>query len=170
MTIESSLISALEELTPDTKFVLSWRNGVESKSVYCLVTLLATDIIGGQEESLFQDDGDQHFTQTEVANIRLQFMGDSSSTGAEDAHYLKLLMRTFNGRNCFYRHGLSVIQVDGVKRVGVVRDTKTYIASIIDMTLMYRLSEDFQQYSIDTVDVAIIAGDETYELTMEVGG
>lgn len=168
MTIESSLIAALEELTPNTKFVLSWRNGVESKSAYCLVTLLATDIIGGQEESLFQDEDKQHFTQTEIASVRLQFMGDSASTGVADAHYLKLLMRTFNGRNCFYRNSLSVIQVDGVKRVGVVRDTKTYIASIVDMTLMYTLSEDFEQYSIDTVDVEMLAGDKTYEFTIEV--
>lgn len=164
--IEANLITALEELMPTTKFVLAWRNGVESKSVYCLVTLLSTDVIGGREESLFQDEDKQHFAQTEIATVRLQFVGDSNSSGALDADYLKLLLRTFNGRNCFYRNGMSITEVDGVSRVGIVRDTKTYIASVINLTLLYKLSEDFTQYSIDTVTVTSDTGDveQTFEI------
>ena len=151
--MESNLIAALQELMPSSTFVLSWRNGVEPPSPYCLVTILSTDQLGGAEESLHQDSGNQHLCTNQLSTVRLQFLGDSKSTAYSDCELLKLLMFSFNGRNAFSRNGMSILEINGVKRAGLTRDTKMYITSILDITLLYKQYTNFTQYSIDTVEM-----------------
>ena len=168
--VEVNLVTALEELIPTTQFILWSRNGTEPKSPYCMVMLLATGNTGGADESLFQDEDNQHYTSNIVSAVRLQFMGDSKSTAYPDAERLKLLLLSWNGRSCFYRNGMAISDVDGVKRASVVRDTKVYIASTIDLTLHYNNYEDFEQPAIETVTVEDGLGDTIETIIIEQGG
>lgn len=151
--IEASFISAVQEIMPDSKFILNNRNGVEPKSVYCLVNVLSTDIVGGTEETSRQSSGKQTFIQSKIATIRCQFLGDSSSSSQNDAELLCMLFRTFNGRNALSRNGFSLTQIQGITRASVARDTKMYISSSMDLTLLYKSKVTTDQYSIDQVVV-----------------
>lgn len=165
--VEANLILALEELMPATQFILWSRNGTEPKSPYCMVMLLSTSNSGGADESLFQDTNNQHYTSSLVASVRLQFMGDSKSTAYPDAERLKLVLFSWNGRSCFYRNGMALSDIDGVRRASIVRDTKVYIASTIDLTLLYNNYDDFNQPAIETVTLESVLDGNTETITIK---
>lgn len=165
--LEANLITALEELMPTTQFILWSRNGTEPASPYCMVMVLSTSNSGGADESLFQDDDNQHYTSNISSAVRLQFMGDSKSTAYPDAERLKLLLLSWNGRSCFYRNGMAISDVNGVRRASVTRDTKIYIASTIDLTLLYNNYDDFNQPAIETVTLESLLDDTTEIIIIE---
>ena len=148
--IEKGLIAVLQEVAPTTTFILSWRNGVEPKSVYCLVMLLSSERIGRPEESFFNRNQTHNFSELNLHTVRLQWMGTSDSTASEDAETMKMVLKSGKGRHLLYQQGLSLAAVDNIKRAGVERETTMYMAHALDLTITSKQSIDIDTPSIDS--------------------
>lgn len=154
MTIEQRIIDSLQELFPTHKFVLSWRNGVEPKSVYCLVMLLNEKQIGRSEETSYLDDEENtSYTETLEATVRLQYMGLATSSAYQDSKTAKLTLASHKGRSCLYRNGLSFQRIEGVTRAGVSRDTNMYVANVIDLTVAYTETISVESDYIEEIEI-----------------
>lgn len=148
--LETEIISALETLFPSTLFILSGQNGVEPKSVYCLVKVLSTDNIGLGEDDLFNINQTTRYASNKIINLRLQHFGLSTSSARGDAEYLNMVLSCLKGRYEFYQKGLSITKVEGVSDFEVLRDTQMYRTHINDITLLTKSVITFENPSIDS--------------------
>jgi hypothetical protein len=152
MSVESSIIQVLQELAPNTSFILPYRNGVEPQSVYCLVMVLSKDNVGRNEDSMYNTGGKQTISQNIMCSVRLQYFGDSKSTAQSDAEIMSMLLDTHTARSLLWHQGLSISDIDGIKQAGVIRDTKHYMTHIFDITLLYKQTISIDAPTIDTLN------------------
>jgi hypothetical protein len=156
MTIETSLIQALQTLLPTHKFILARRNGVQPKSVYCLVTLLNEKQVGRIDETLFLDNDQQEMRETVEAVVRLTYYGDSTSTAYSDAKHCKSTIRSSVGRYTLSQNGYSLQNITDVTQASSMMDTKLYTANTIDLTVL-TVEQTF--IALPSIDVATITGE-----------
>ena len=153
--MEERIITALEQVMP-YQYLLSWYNGIEPKSVYCEVTVLRQMDIGQTHHNFLLNTNENRITQQlELASIRLKFFGDVKSTAYADAKKMKALLNTHLGTATLYQNGFSIQEVDGIQRVGVERDTKWYVACILELTCYCTTTIETK---IDTIKRAEIKG------------
>jgi len=164
MTIEASLIQVLQTLLPTHKFVLARRNGVQPKSVYCMVMLLNEKQVGRHDESLFLEAGQQNIRETVEATIRLTYFGDSTSSAYSDAKQCKTILKSSIGRYTLYQNGYSFQSASDVVQASAPMDTKMYTANTIDLTILTVESSLFTIPSIDatTITGEYIVGDDIF--------
>lgn len=164
MTIEASLIQVLQTLLPTHKFVLARRNGVQPKSVYCMVMLLNEKQVGRHDESLFLEAGQQNIRETVEATIRLTYFGDSTSSAYSDAKQCKTILKSSIGRYTLYQNGYSFQSASDVVQASAPMDTKMYTVNTIDLTILTVESSLFTIPSIDAVTITgeYMVGDSTF--------
>ena len=168
MFIETGLIKSLTSIDNTITYILSGRNGIEPKSVYCLVEIANYDNDGmatvnsRSEVDSITNKGSQSIGQSSTINVRLTYHGDAKSVAGDKAFYMNMALDSFIGTVGFEQNGFGILDKKDIKVIDVGYETNMFKRYVLDITLLTILNQSFE---VDVITKAEIEGEVTiYEL------
>ena len=164
MFIETGLIKSLNSIDNTITYILSGRNGVEPKSVYCLVEISNYDNDGmatvnsRSEVDLITNKGSQSIGQNLTLNVRLTYHGDAKSVAGDKAFYMNIALDSFIGTVGFEQNGFGLLDKKDMKVIDVGYETNMFKRYVLDITLLTMLNQSFE---VDVITKAEIEGEVT---------
>ena len=162
MLLESAIVSSLKAIDPSITYVLSGRNGIEPKQVFCLIEiprLTSTGMSYGNHASPINPEtgyAEQKINQNKLLKLRLTYHGAATSNAGDRALYMEAALDSFIGEVAFNTNGLSVLSKDDLKTIDIGYETNMFKRYILDLTLLTTYSESF---NVDVIDTAEINGE-----------
>lgn len=174
MFIETGLIKSLTSIDNTVTYILSGRNGVEPKSVYCLVEIANYDNDGmatvnsRSEVDLVTNKGSQSIGQNLTLNVRLTYHGDAKSVAGDKAFYMNMALDSFIGTVGFEQNGFGLLDKKDMKVIDVGYETNMFKRYVLDITLLTMLNQSFE---VDVITKAEIEGNlivDTSPITFDI--
>lgn len=166
MLLESAIVSSLKAIDPSITYVLSGRNGVEPKQVFCLIEIPRITSSGMSYSNYASpvdvDTGfaEQKINQNKLLKLRLTYHGAATSNAGDRALYMETALNSFIGELAFSANGLSVLSKDDLKTIDIGYETNMFKRYILDLTLLTTYSESF---NVDFINKAEVEGEVTID-------
>lgn len=165
MIYETKIITALKIIAPNIQFIFAYRNGVEPKAPYCLVTMMNTTNIGKPHLTSTVQDGREveAVTQTKELEVSFTFHLSATDTLQDWVDIFHIGLGSSFYTNAFGQNGLGIIDYTDIKYLeNPVDSTVMYKDAVIDIIFRFDRIEEFYAPHILEVETRGNLG-ESYE-------
>lgn len=160
MLLESRIVNALQTIDNNITYVLSGRNGVEPKQVWCLIDLPYLKSFGMADSNTRSEIdqttnyGTQRINQSKEIKLRLTYHGSATSIAGERALYMETALTSFYGTLAFSDNGLSILSKSDLKTIDIGYETSMFKRYILDIDILTVYSEEYKVDVIEDVEVS----------------
>lgn len=162
--VEVKLIKAIQAAQPNVVFMVANQNSPVPQHVFCEVLSIGDVFIGTPE---YSNDEDEEVISTQVfERISLSYNGLVVSEAQAAVKYMARFLESFEASFRLKEQGLSLIRVNDIQKMPVLKDVDMYVTYILDITLA---SQETDSFNIDVIDKVKIHGDfKTSQYDLEV--
>lgn len=152
--VELRLISAIENIQPDVEFILANQNSPIPQHTFCEVYTIGDKL--GAMPTYENDEESESVSEVVLYRVSLSYNSLPTKDTHNYARYMSRFLQSFNGATALHEQGLSLIRINDVTKIPILKDADMYIKYVLDITLA---SEETDSFNIDIVDKAVIHGD-----------
>lgn len=164
--VEQRLIKAIQSAQPDVAFIVAYQNAPVAEHVFCEVYAIGDKFAG---LPVFSNDSTTETVSTIYKyKVSLSYNGLVTSGAHDKAKHMSNFLQSFQARLALKEHGFSLLYVDDISTIPIVKDADMYMKHVLDICIA---SEESDQFDIDVIDTVTIHADlDTTKHDFIIGG